>query len=100
MGAPKYSSGRARFKRWADAKRYYESQNIIVDPGKGRYPKCLNEKPYPEICPKEIPKDPKNIPNECKLCPECLESSFYAKTFHKEKIKRIKESGLPTRIEM
>jgi len=97
-GAPKYSAGRARLRRWANAKRYYEGQNIMVDPGKGKYPKCLKEKSYSEICPKEIPEDPKNVPKECKFCLQYLESPFYAQTSRLDRLRRLQEAGLPTKI--
>jgi hypothetical protein len=97
-GAPKYSAGRARLRRWDNAKRYYESQNIMVNPGKGKYPKCLKEKPYPEICPKETPEDPKNVPKECRLCPQHLESPLYAQVSRIDRLRRLQDSGLPTKI--
>jgi len=98
-GAPKYSKGRAVLQKWSNAKKYYESQNIIVDPGKGKYPKCLETKPYGELCPKETPEDPKNVPKECKWCPEHVESPFHAQTTRVERLKRLQEAGLPTKIE-
>lgn len=98
-GAPKYSKGRATLKRWQDAIRYKESQNIMVKQGKGRYPKCLKQRPYPEVCPEEEPKDIQNVPDECRLCPEYLESNFHLEHSHEERLKRLKEAGLPTVIE-
>jgi len=97
-GAPKYAKGRARMQKWANAKKYHESRNIMVDPGRGKYPKCLNDKPYGELCPKETPEDPKNVPKECKFCPEHLESPFYAQASRLDRLKRIQEAGLPTKI--
>ncbi len=101
-GAPNYAKGRARLQSWANAQRHYESQNIMVKPGKGRYPKCLKILPYEEegLCPKkeDIPEDPKNVPKECKWCPEHLESPFHDQFVRLEKIRRLQAAGFDTKI--
>jgi len=35
-------------------------KNLNVKDGRGRYPKCLPEKPY-RFCPNETPEDPKKF---------------------------------------
>ena len=76
-GAPNYGKGRAFMQRMVDAERRNREQNIMVKQGKGRYPKCLPDKPY-TFCPKETPEDPKNIPQDCKFCPHFIYSKFYS----------------------
>lgn len=99
-GAPNYSKGRARLQGWANAQRHHESQNIMVRPGKGRYPKCLKIKPYEAegLCPKETSEDPKNVPKECKFCPEHLESQFHDQMTRLEKLKRLQSIGFSGKI--
>lgn len=95
-GAPKYSKGRAFMKRMADAERRHRDENIMVRGRKGRYPECLSEKPY-EMCPKETPEDPKNVPEYCKQCPHFVNSKFYSEVYmtHKKRLKMWKKRGLP-----
>ena len=97
-GAPNYAKGRAKMRQWESAKRHKTNQNIMVASGKGKYPKCLESKPYPEVCPQKVPEDPNNVPEECKFCPEHIESPFHAKLAFQRKMKRIKESGLSSVI--
>ncbi|MFH1445153.1 MAG: hypothetical protein ABIF08_01585 [Nanoarchaeota archaeon] len=96
-GAPNYN----RFKSYICSVRTKNLKNreqrVEVSSGKGRYPKCLQDKPY-EICPNETPKNPKDIPKECKSCPQYTESSFDTERRHQEKLKRLRESGMPTQI--
>jgi len=103
-GAPNYSKGRQEMRRMSDGKARAFAQNIIIKDGRGRYPKCLEILPY-QWCPKkeEVPSDPKNLLQNCKTCLEFTQSKFYIEHFaHKameERIKRLHEMGLPTRIE-
>jgi hypothetical protein len=96
---PKYSRTKAFNAEMALKEKRIREETISVKHGKGKYPNCLQEKPYPEICPKIEAKDIKNVPKECKLCPEFLESKFYTENFaeeyRREKLKRLKEAGLP-----
>jgi hypothetical protein len=102
--AMNYAKGRRAMKRMSDGKAKAFAQNIIIKVGKGRYPDCFKILPY-IWCPKseEIPNDPKNVPKTCKTCQEFLKSKFYSEHFaervHEERLKRIKEAGLPTVIE-
>jgi len=99
---PKYSRTKAFNAKIALKEKRIREETIIVKPGKGKYPDCLQEKPYPEICPKTELKNAIDVPKECKFCPEFLESKFYLKNFAekimKEKIRRLKEV-LPLIIE-
>ncbi|MBN2042951.1 MAG: hypothetical protein JW754_04050, partial [Candidatus Aenigmarchaeota archaeon] len=93
----KYSKGRAAMKRMADAERKNKDQNIMVKRGMGRYPKCLSEKPYSGMCPNDTPKDPINVPADCKQCPQFVNSKFYAEKYmtHERRIENLKKRGLP-----
>jgi len=97
-GGPKYS----RFKSFQSAMSTKEMKarqsTINVREGKGKYPTCLKDKPYPDICPEQTPKDPKNVPKQCKFCPEHLESPLYARYSREERLKRLQTAGLPTKI--
>ncbi|MBM3303592.1 MAG: hypothetical protein FJY76_00715 [Candidatus Aenigmarchaeota archaeon] len=99
-GAMNYSKGRQAMRRMAEGKAKAFSQNIIVEHGKGRYPKCLNDPPYP-FCPKpkQSPQDTKNVPDECRSCQEYLKSAFHEESSREERVKRFMESGMPLRIE-
>ncbi len=101
--AANYKGDRAKLKSWNELeRRVSKNENLTVEQGKGRYPYCLPEKPFP-FCPKETPEDPKNVPKECKFCPHFLNSRFYSEHFaqkaREERLKRLQEMGLPTRIE-
>jgi len=102
--APSYASDRAKLRGWADMERRVRNdENVIVEPGRGRYPECLGDRPY-AWCPKphDVPTDPKHVPSTCRLCQEHLRSKFYEKHFAGKarlgKIKRLQEAGLPTKI--
>ncbi len=100
-GAPNYAKGRANMARMADGKSRAFAQNIIVDRGKGRYPKCLTLEPKPYyFCPKgKAPEDPKDVPTECKSCQEYTRSHFWEENTRNDRLKRLRDAGLPTRIE-
>ncbi|MFH1824602.1 MAG: hypothetical protein ABH873_05180 [Candidatus Firestonebacteria bacterium] len=99
-----YAKGRQAMRRMSDGKKKAFAQNIIIKDGRGRYPKCFEILPY-QWCPKkeEIPEDPKNVPETCKLCQEFVKSKFFNEHFAKqtqiERLKHMKESGLPVTIE-
>lgn len=95
-GAPNYGKGRAFMQRMVDAERRNREQNIMVKEGKGRYPKCLPDKPY-AFCPKETPEDPKNVPQDCKFCPHFIYSKFYSEVYmtNDRRLERLKKRGLP-----
>jgi hypothetical protein len=100
-GAPNYKKGRANMKRMADGKAKGFAQNIIIEQGKGRYPNCLKLDPKPYyFCPKldDIPDEPKNVPNDCKYCQEYIKSKFWDKTTRGKRLKRLRDSGMPTQI--
>jgi hypothetical protein len=82
-----YSKGRQAMKRMSDGKAKALAQNVIIKDGRGRYPKCLKILPY-QWCPKKE---------------EVMQSKFYFEHFaqkaREERIKRMQEMGLPTRIE-
>ena len=101
-GAPKYSKGRERLRGMSDAARHRMEGNVIVNEGKGQYPNCLKTKPLGDMCPKQIPEDPLNIPKECKLCLHFMESNFYHEKYmtKERKAERFKAMGIPTQIEM
>ncbi|MEM5871735.1 MAG: hypothetical protein QW051_02590 [Candidatus Aenigmatarchaeota archaeon] len=79
-----------------DAERRKKNENIMVKEGKGKYPQCLKTIPY-SFCPSNIPDDPKNVPHECKTCPEFINSKFYYEVYmsHEKRIEMIKKRGLP-----
>jgi len=99
-----YSKGRMALRKMSDGKARAFAQNIIIRDGKGRYPECFKSLPY-GWCPKQekIPKDPKSVPQTCKMCQEFLKSKFYSKHFEEKRrqelLKRLQKSGMPTRIE-
>jgi len=99
-----YAKGRQAMKRMSDGKAKAFAQNIIIKEGRGRYPKCLEILPY-LWCPKkgEVPSDPKNVLDNCKTCQEFMQSKFYSEHFaqkaREERLKRLQEMGMPTRIE-
>jgi len=101
-GAPKYSKGRQNLKRMSDAARHRKEGNLVVDEGRGIYPQCLKTKPLGEMCPKEVSEDPLNVPKECKLCLEFMESDFYHEKYmtKERRAERFKAMGIPLRIEM
>ncbi len=96
---PAYSKTKAFNKEMAIKEKRIKEGSIIVKDGKGRYPECLKEKPYSELCPKDTPKRPEDIPKECKFCPEHLESPFHIKRRREKLLKRLQEAGMPTKIE-
>lgn len=102
--AMNYRKGRQAMKRMSEGKSRAFAQNIIIKDDKGRYPNCFKILPY-AWCPKpeEIPDNPLNTPNTCKSCQEFLKSKFYSEHFaektHEERLRRLRESGLPTVIE-
>ena len=98
-GAPNYAKGRAAMRRMSEGKAKAFAQNVIIEHGKGRYPKCLELLPY-EWCPKpeEVPKDPKEIPKTCKTCQEYIKSNFQAEERQRERLKRLQEAGIPLSV--
>ncbi len=91
-GAPNYRKGRAAMRRMTEGKARAFAQNIIVESGKGKYPKCLKDDPkLYEWCPKEEVKDHKNVPKECKNCPQYTRSKFWEETTAADRMKRIQE---------
>ena len=101
-GAPKYSKGRQRLRQMQDAAKHRKDGNVNVADGKGRYPKCLEFRPLGDLCPKEIPSDPLNVPKECKLCLEFLKSHFYSQKYmtKERRAEMFRKMGIPTEIEM
>jgi len=101
---PNYRRDRARMRAWSEQeRRVRNNENVIVQPGRGKYPDCLQSLPY-GWCPdkQDVPSDPTQVPKTCKFCQEFLKSKFYDKHFadqaRKEKLERLKAAGLPTRI--
>ena len=91
-GAPKYAKGRAVMRRMAEGKARAFAQNIIVESGKGKYPKCLELDPRPyHFCPKGKVSDPNNVPRECRFCEEYVRSKFWEETRGKERLKQIQK---------
>lgn len=95
-GAPNYGKGRAFMQRMVNAERRNREQNIMVKEGKGRYPKCLPDRPY-TFCPRDIPEDPKNVPSDCRHCPHFVNSKFYSEVYmtHERRLEMLKKRGLP-----
>ena len=99
-----YKKGKQSMNRMTQGKAKAFAQNIIIKPGKGRYPDCFKILPY-SWCPKkdELPEIPINVPQTCKTCQEYLKSKFYQEHFaekaYEDKLIKIKKEGLPTIIE-
>lgn len=97
-GAPSYAKQR-RYTAMMNWKKHNVYKDVVdVRKGKGQYPKCTKIKPY-DFCPEEEISETKNVPSECKNCPNYTESKYFKGISHKDRLKRLKESGLPTRIE-
>lgn len=97
-GAPNYNKFKTFIASVRTKEQKIKREIISVASGKGKYPLCLKEKLY-ETCPKETPENPESVPQECKLCPQFVESPFHIERSHEARLKRLKEAGLPTRIE-
>jgi hypothetical protein len=92
-----YRRDHAKMRAWSEReRRVANNENIMVKSGRGKYPKCLEEKPY-DFCPHEDVKDPLNIPNECKTCPHFINSKFYSKKYmtYEKRLEMFKKRGLP-----
>ena len=63
--------------------------NIVFNPRikLRKYPKCAG---YMEGCPPEI-TNPKEPPEQCRKCPNFIESKYYTELMEAERIKRVKE---------
>lgn len=103
-GGPNYRQFKSFIADVSAKESRLKRERIVVREGKGKYPDCLKTLPH-SFCPKpeEIPKDPTDAHKSCKTCDEFKKSKFYddniAEKERLEKIKKLKESGLPTMLE-
>ncbi len=103
-GGPNYRQFKSFLADVSAKESRLKRERIVVKEGKGRYPSCLKSLPY-DFCPKpeEVPKDPAEVHRSCRFCDEFKKSRFYdeniAEKERLEKIRRLKEAGLPTKLE-